>query len=72
MAVACELELRVRGKAIAHDQSDAARVVTISLGVAGRTGDTLGTARDLLALSNAQLRAAIDAGRGRVSGASLS
>ncbi|MBK9573922.1 MAG: diguanylate cyclase [Rhodoferax sp.] len=69
MAVACELELRVRGKAIARQSM---RVVTISLGVAGRTGDTLGTARDLLALSNAQLRAAIDAGRGRVSGASLS
>lgn len=71
MAVACELELRVRGKGIAHDQPDAGGVVTISLGVAGRTGDTLGTARDLLALSNAQLRAAIDAGHGRVCGAAL-
>ncbi|MDP2369250.1 diguanylate cyclase [Rhodoferax sp.] len=72
MAIARELELRVRGKGLAHDQSDAASVVTISLGVAGRTGNTVGAARDLLALASAHLRRAIDAGHGRVLGGLLS
>jgi diguanylate cyclase (GGDEF)-like protein len=68
MAVACELELRVRGKGFSHEASDAATIVTISLGVAGRVGTAAIDATGLLALANAQLGKAIQAGRGRVAG----
>lgn len=68
MAMACELELRVRGKAMAHARSDAADVATITLGVAGRVGNTVADARALLTLAQGQLGRAVDAGRGRVSG----
>lgn len=68
MALACELEQRVRGKNILHESSDAAKVVTISLGVAGRQGNTAGDASALLAEADAQLYKAKNAGRGRVCG----
>lgn len=72
MALACELELRVRGRGFSHEKSDAATIVTISLGVAGRVGTTAVDTTGLLALANAQLSKAIQAGRGRVAGELLS
>lgn len=68
MAVACELELRVRGKGFSHEKSDAATIVTISLGVAGRVGTAVADTAGLLAHANIQLAKAIQAGRGRVAG----
>jgi diguanylate cyclase (GGDEF)-like protein len=68
MALACELELRIREKKIPHAHSDAAPVVTISLGVSGRGGDTPGDASALLAQADAQLYQAKNAGRGRACG----
>lgn len=72
MALACELELRVRGRGFSHEKSDAATIVTISLGVAGRVGTAAVDTTGLLALANAQLSKAIQAGRGRVAGELLS
>lgn len=72
MALACELELRVRGRGFSHEKSDAATIVTISLGVAGRVGAAAVDTTGLLALANAQLSKAIQAGRGRVAGELLS
>ena len=68
MALATELEARVRANHIAHEASDAAKVVTISLGVAGRGGNTSTDANALLALADAQLYQAKHSGRGRVCG----
>ena len=68
MEIARELENQVRLKAITHSDSDAAPVVTISLGVAGRTGTAPASATDLLALADAQLYKAKHAGRARVCG----
>ena len=68
MLIANELEQRVRALLIPHVQSDAAQVVTISLGVAGREGDTPGDASTLLAQADAQLYKAKYAGRAKVCG----
>jgi len=68
MALAIELEQRIREKNIPHANSDAAAVVTISLGVSGRTGDTPGDASALLAQADVQLYIAKNAGRARVCG----
>ena len=72
MTLAYELEQRVRGLNIAHQNSDVAKGVTISLGVAGRGNDTTGDAGALLALADAQLYKAKHAGRGRACGDLLS
>lgn len=71
MDMARELESNVRQKAIAHDNSDAAKVVTISLGVAGRSVGTTADKADLLALADVQLYKAKHAGRGCVYGDQL-
>jgi diguanylate cyclase (GGDEF)-like protein len=71
MVIANELERRVRAKAIPHANSDAANVVTISVGVAGRGAQCVGDSNALLALADAQLYKAKHAGRGQVCGASL-
>lgn len=68
LAIARELEQSVRHKAIAHADSDAASVVTISLGVAGYDGHAITQAESLLALADAQLYCAKNAGRARVCG----
>ncbi len=72
MKMARELELNVRQKAIAHEASEAARVVTISLGVAGNSAGTNSDKASLLALADVQLYRAKHAGRGCVCGDSLS
>lgn len=71
MTLAGELERRVREKGIAHEQSEAAQVVTISLGVTARAGNRSGDASGLLAVADAQLYKAKQAGRGRVCGDAL-
>lgn len=68
MAIAHELEQQVRNQAIPHADSDAGAVVTISLGVAGRSAGTPGSAEALLAAADAQLYKAKHAGRGRACG----
>lgn len=68
MAIAQELEQQVRNQAIPHADSEAAPVVTISLGVAGRHAGTPGDADALLAAADAQLYKAKNAGRGRACG----
>ena len=69
MQMAQELEHQVRQAAIAHNCSDAADIVTISLGVASQTGNS--TAPALLALADAQLYRAKNAGRARACGDQL-
>lgn len=71
MAMANELEHCVRAKAIAHADSDAAEVVTISLGVAGYNGLAMAQAEALLSLADSQLYAAKHAGRARALGDQL-
>lgn len=71
MEMARELEKNVRRKAIAHADSDAAKVVTISLGVAGCQGHEAVDAQALLALADAQLYRAKNAGRARAYGEQL-
>ena len=72
IALAHELELSVRKKAIPHADSDLAGVVTISLGVAGFTTGTSGDAATLVAQADTQLYQAKASGRGRVCGQKLS
>ncbi len=71
LAIAQELEQSVRHKAIAHADSDAANMVTISLGVAGYGGHAVAQAESLLALADAQLYCAKNAGRARICGDQL-
>jgi diguanylate cyclase (GGDEF)-like protein len=71
MVIAGELEQRVRGIDIPHANSDAARVVTISLGVAGRGVNASIDGSNLLAEADKQLYKAKNSGRGRVCGALL-
>ena len=71
MDIAKELEKNVRNKGIAHADSQAAAVVTISLGVAGRRGNVSASAADMLTLADAQLYCAKNAGRAGVCGYQL-
>lgn len=71
MAIARELEQNVRHAGIPHADSDAASVVTISLGLAGYAGLAMADTESLLALADAQLYCAKHAGRGRVCGDQL-
>ncbi|MDP1647403.1 MAG: diguanylate cyclase [Rubrivivax sp.] len=66
--LATQLERHVRALDIAHAHSDAAPVVTISLGVAAREGATGGSASELLGLADAQLYRAKSSGRARSCG----
>ncbi|MBC7919238.1 MAG: diguanylate cyclase [Rhodoferax sp.] len=74
LALAAELESQVRKLNIAHESSDIARVVTISLGVAsnGGTAPSQDGGLQLLKLADAQLYQAKHTGRGRVCGKTLS
>jgi PleD family two-component response regulator len=69
MAIAIDLEQRVRAKSIPHVDSDVTGVVTISLGVAGWEVGTPADAASLLAESDRQLYRAKNAGRGQACGA---
>lgn len=69
MGIANELEQGVRAKCIPHENSETAKVVTVSLGVAGRPGGSATTGAALLALADAQLYQAKHSGRGRACGA---
>jgi len=68
MHLAHDLMTSVQSLVIAHADSDAARVVTISVGVAGCTPATGGAADALLKLADSQLYQAKRAGRARVCG----
>ncbi len=68
MAVAHELESRVRQKTIAHADSDVTNVVTISLGVAACDALTPAKSEALLAAADRQLYEAKHQGRGCVRG----
>lgn len=73
MALANGLEQKVRDLGIAHEGSDVASVVTISLGVAATQSDTPfdSKADTLLALADAQLYKAKQSGRARACGETL-
>jgi diguanylate cyclase (GGDEF)-like protein len=68
MDIANELEKNVRKKGIPHADSPAAPLVTISLGVAGRSGSVSADVPAMLALADAQLYCSKKAGRARVCG----
>ena len=68
MTVARELERRVREIGLVHARSDVAGVVTVSLGVAGRTATPDATAGALVAEADAQLYRAKITGRARACG----
>jgi len=66
MIVAKALENQVRAQKIRHDASDAATVVTVSIGLATRVLTSEGDAKALIGMADAQLYAAKQSGRGRV------
>jgi len=68
MNLASELERKVRERATPHATSPVADVVTISIGVATREGNTGGDAPLLIGLADNQLYRAKHTGRGRVCG----
>ena len=68
LVLASELEHRIRSLRIVHSDSVVAEVVTISVGLATRTVDSVGDASQLLGLSDTQLYLAKQSGRGRVCG----
>jgi diguanylate cyclase (GGDEF)-like protein len=71
MAIAIDLEQRVRATNIPHADSEVASVVTVSLGVAGWEAGATGDAVALLAQADLQLYQAKHAGRGQACGATL-
>ena len=76
LRLASHMEQQVRAKQIPHEASDAAAVVTISLGVAARSQQVLSATTDLsegdsaalVALADARLYLAKSKGRGQASG----
>ena len=68
MQMARDLEANVRLLAIPHEHSNTEGMVTISLGVAGRSASAIGDKDSLLALADAQLYQAKHAGRACVRG----
>ena len=71
LAIADELERHIRALAIAHKSSEVAPVITISLGLATRVGNTHSDVQDLIGLADSQLYLAKHSGRGRVCSAVL-
>jgi diguanylate cyclase (GGDEF)-like protein len=72
LALAEELERRVRRLTIPHESSAVANVVTISAGIATRESDALGDAQALIGLADSLLYRAKNTGRGRVLGGVMS
>lgn len=70
MAIAASLERNVRGKHIAHIDSDF-QVVTVSLGVTATGGESALSVAELLEAADQQLYQAKKTGRGRVCGAAV-
>ncbi|MCF8167779.1 MAG: diguanylate cyclase [Rhodoferax sp.] len=68
MGLASELERKIRALHIAHEDSVVDKFVTISVGLATRTVDSIGDAAKLLGLADSQLYQAKQSGRGRVCG----
>lgn len=71
MGLAGDLERKIRERAIPHEDSGVAPVVTISIGIATREGNTDGNAPALIGLADNQLYLAKHSGRGCVRGAIL-
>jgi diguanylate cyclase (GGDEF)-like protein len=71
MSLANDLERKVRALGIPHEASSVTDVVTVSVGVATRTVDSVADAAALIGLADAQLYDAKQSGRGRVCGAQL-
>ena len=69
--LAQQLGHEVRALGLAHAASSAADVVTVSLGVCTKRGDTVGSAAALLREADAQLYVAKSRGRQQASGAEL-
>ncbi len=68
MGIAQELESKVHQQGISHADSDVASVVTVSLGVAGCSGNTPISSAMLITLADEQLYCAKNAGRARACG----
>lgn len=68
LAKAEELRVAVESLNLPHEDSSAARMVTISIGVAARVPDDATSPEDLIAAADAALYAAKNAGRNRVAG----
>jgi diguanylate cyclase (GGDEF)-like protein len=68
MSIAQELESKIRNQGIPHEKSTVDHVVTISLGLATRDGNTDGDAPALIGLADKLLYQAKHTGRGRVCG----
>ncbi|MDO8459371.1 MAG: diguanylate cyclase [Burkholderiaceae bacterium] len=71
MTLANELERKVRAQNIPHEVSTVGPMVTVSVGLATRTLDSVGDAVQLVGLADAQLYHAKQSGRGRACGAIL-
>jgi diguanylate cyclase (GGDEF)-like protein len=72
LALAQELERKVRERCIPHENSSAATVVTISVGIATRIAGATGDVHRLIGLADNMLYQAKHSGRGRVCGAVMS
>ena len=68
LALAKDLEIRIRGLQIKHENSTVGDVATISAGLATRTVASMGDAAALVGLADAQLYHAKQSGRARVCG----
>jgi diguanylate cyclase (GGDEF)-like protein len=71
LTIADELERNVRALAIEHQNSTVAPVITVSLGLATRIGNTHNDVQDLIGLADRQLYLAKHSGRGHVCSAVL-
>jgi diguanylate cyclase (GGDEF)-like protein len=68
LALAHELERKVRDRGIAHQASTTAPVITISVGIATREAGAVGDVQSLIGLADNLLYQAKHTGRGRVCG----